>query len=371
MNTMSDLETILHDSDLRQVLQAEILGNYINHGPFYVEFHLRDKCDFSCYFCNQRGFRHGGHEWDFVDLEMAIRRLAANGLRMVRLSGGGEPTTYPHIFELLEMVSNLGVTISRLATNGLGLTPGLSQKLIDAKLRVLHVSLQAPTAQSWSKVTGRRESDFDIVLRNVESFLRLDESRETHVYFTFIIDGPTINALPQMFSLCESLGVQLHIHDLNTFTYSDDFLSQSVPCLMEFLHTLDIDYLGAFTFETLEQPRLFLQEKLALAGQSAKQVICLAPWIGFMVRANGVVNPCCAIQTESSILGNVFDQDILDMWYGDTFSALRSEGKRLFFQEGSNGTSKRDLRYLDSRCLGACPVKHGMFGCEITTRLTP
>ena len=58
---MSDLETILSESDVGN-LHTEITDGYVNHGPYYAEFHITDKCNSSCYFCNQRKFRLEGQE---------------------------------------------------------------------------------------------------------------------------------------------------------------------------------------------------------------------------------------------------------------------------------------------------------------------
>lgn len=363
---MSDLTYVLQPEDIWQ-LAADIRSGAMHHGPFYLEIHVTNRCNSNCYFCNQRWLKYDSRELGLAHFKQIVSRLIREDLRAVRFSGGGEPTTHPHINEMLDLVCESGLTIARFDTNGLLLTPDISRKLIKGRLKNLHISMQASTPRSWARVTKLRLSDFQVVVQNIRDFLKIDSDRKTYVYASFGVDEPTFDQLESMVRLCEKLGIHCRIHDLNAHAYSDHFRTVCLPILKDQLAAvITPDNKHCFRFSNLPSLGAFIETSFPasklLAVEPKTDVACLAPWVGVLIRANGQVYLCCALSEGKHILGNVFEQDIMDIWHGSAFDRVREEAKNLYFQDSFvDARGKEEAPYLEKRYCRDCPVKQGLF----------
>ena len=57
----------------------------------------------------------------------------------------------------------------------------------------------------------------------------------------------------------------------------------------------------------------------------AATIRCLQPWDYVFIRANGDVQPCCAVfgEDRAAIMGNVFRDEFTDIWNGERFTRFR------------------------------------------------
>lgn len=98
------------------------LRNKINH-PIVLHIMPTELCNLKCIFCSvaQRG--EDGELFPDLRLEQiknVVRKFKSMGLKAVILSGGGEPTLYKHINELLEYLKSEDIEIGMI-TNGIDL----------------------------------------------------------------------------------------------------------------------------------------------------------------------------------------------------------------------------------------------------------
>lgn len=380
----SDLSYVLGNQDIRR-LSAGIRSSELLPGPLYLEIHVTDRCNSRCYFCNQDWVKAQAREFSLDTFRQVVGRLTDNGLRAVRFSGGGDPTVHPDILRMLQIIHRSGLVLARFDTNGIRLTPELSKRLLACGLEVLHISLQAPTPESWAKVTQRRPADFHTVIENIRAFKQLDKTQRTSVYATFALDEPTFDKLEQMILLCQDLDIDYTIHELNCYTYSDRFLLECLPKLKNQLERLlatespERGRLAEMRNAFFRRPRGGAGKLRRPADQARKgkdnpgsetwanvaEQPCLAPWTSVLIRPSGNVYLCCALAAPIHILGNIFEQDILEIWKGPALERVRQEAKALFFpglslRAGDDAGGR--YRYLVPRCGSDCPVKVGMLG---------
>src|ERR1035437_9863548 len=82
------------------------------------EMLLTGACNFSCVYC--RGFKNFSEKCGEISKELALQTLDIwinDGLKNVRFSGG-EPTLYPHLFELINRCRNGNVSRIAISSNG-------------------------------------------------------------------------------------------------------------------------------------------------------------------------------------------------------------------------------------------------------------
>jgi len=135
-------------------------------------------CNLSCRTCVR-------HSWDeptgFMEMESyraLIRGLSqVPSLNRVSFWGFGEPLLHPDIVEMVSLAKGLGASTD-LITNGLLLTRELAERLVEAGLDRLTVSIDGVSTRGNADV--RSGADLNAVLRNIEQLqqMRITGSRE-------------------------------------------------------------------------------------------------------------------------------------------------------------------------------------------------
>lgn len=118
------------------------------------------QCNFRCSHCSQVAPHtsiEGVDGADLIDLKKRLDELVARGLSRVRFTGG-EPLLHPHLPDLIRYAASSGLDTS-IVTNGV-LLPRVADRLIDAGLGALWISLYGPTHASYASVAHRSPPSF-------------------------------------------------------------------------------------------------------------------------------------------------------------------------------------------------------------------
>jgi MoaA/NifB/PqqE/SkfB family radical SAM enzyme len=100
---------LLHNLDRLKEIQEGIIR------PISVQIAPTDKCNLNCIFCSVKN-----REKNELNIEQSfkvIRTFKSMGAKTLEITGGGDPTCYENINELIEEASNLGYKIG-LISNG-------------------------------------------------------------------------------------------------------------------------------------------------------------------------------------------------------------------------------------------------------------
>jgi molybdenum cofactor biosynthesis enzyme MoaA len=160
-----------HHVELRDTLEAQRR----------LRIAVTEACNLRCFFCHGDGgevrhFTQGPSQLRVADLERLIEPAAGAGIRKIKISGG-EPLLYSHqaenVVDLVRHASfaaeRFGVEMS-LVSNGTVLTRDLANRLRDAGLRRITISLHASTAQTFRRYAAPQDPRmFHSVLRGIEN----------------------------------------------------------------------------------------------------------------------------------------------------------------------------------------------------------
>ncbi|CAN2042297.1 Radical SAM protein [Candidatus Magnetomoraceae bacterium gMMP-15] len=110
------------------------------NGPLKVQIEITHRCNSRCKSC---GFwrQKAMDELSIDQWKIVLKDIKKIGTRRVAF-GGGEPTLYKGIFDLIKFAKNLGLLVS-LGTNGL-LLKKYHQIIADSGLDVIEISLDGP-----------------------------------------------------------------------------------------------------------------------------------------------------------------------------------------------------------------------------------
>lgn len=374
--SMSDLETVLNEYDYAEISES-MANNDPVCGPRILELHPTNRCNTSCYFCNQATLHHQQDESALPIIKKLLQSLKLSGLRGVRISGGGEPTVYPGLIELLSTIKHLGLSLTRFNTNGILLDDQLCDALLDCRLALLHVSVQSPTPRSWQQLTGRSEGLFRKVIAGIERMRRLGVNSGLEIIATFVLDETTVRLVREADALCTELGIKGVLHDLNMVRYSPAFVKKKIDPMIVAVRSGEINLeslsvqlwhikVASPSLDT-DSGNVFGIKQVSPYKNihNAGEKLCFAPWTGALLRPNGDVYLCCALGSSSHKLGNIKESDFFKIWNHENMHILRKMAWALFVdrdpaaQRAALGLSSES--YFAPWCVKGCAAQHGMF----------
>lgn len=143
-----------------------------NTYPIYVEISLSGTCNYRCTFC---ALDFMGYQSRFLDKEMLKDRLsemARLGVKSVMYSGEGEPLLHESAAEIIKHTKNVGIDVA-ITTNGLLLKEKLAREILKYTTWI-KVSINAGTAETYAKIHGTSEKNFQFVLDNIKKAVILN-----------------------------------------------------------------------------------------------------------------------------------------------------------------------------------------------------
>jgi len=313
-------------------------------------------CNLECRTCIR-------HSWNEPIGEMNPETFAriVDGLRGVTpppgvLFGGlGEPLAHPDIVEMIRQLKSLGCFIE-LITNGTLLDASRSEKLIDAGLDKLWISLDGATPESYRDV--RLGAALPDVLANLKELRRirwkkhhpvgLDLTLTPQVGIVFVAMKRNISDLPAVFRLASQLGA-LNFLVTNVLPYTDamqeeilyaramdDTIYTSSP-LLRVLDFPKIDVNPATREAIYEAMRG--NHSLSISGSDLGERNNRCPFNekgSLAIRWDGCVSPCLSLLHdhtsylhgyERSIrhhpVGNILERNIVEIWTRPEYVAFR------------------------------------------------
>jgi MoaA/NifB/PqqE/SkfB family radical SAM enzyme len=255
-----------------------------------------------------------------------------NEVRSIDFTGGGEPLLQPHLLDWIEQAKNNGCDAGFL-TNGMLLDTETSDRLLNIGLNWICFSIDGADRETYEMI--RRGSRFDTLCDNISYLCAKRINQLPEVMINFVIMRSNFHQLEKIVHLAKNLGA-----DQVNFKQCDVIRGESGK--------------GHGLFEAEESKQVKqLQKALAKATRLARKMgirttafsfvpeelpVCdQDPRDSLFIRHDGTVSPCInlAIGGPSSFLGTdiVFphvgygrlpEDDLLDLWEGDTARFYRS-----------------------------------------------
>lgn len=145
--------------------------------PMHIDIETTSCCNLRCTFCDklpllkkdQLGYM------DFAIYKKIIDEGAEYKLWGIKLSYRGEPLLHKNIVEMVKYAVQKGVLDVYFNTHGMLLTESMSERLIDAGLSRISISVEGTDPVAFEK--KRIGAKFHVILKNIETLLNLREKR--------------------------------------------------------------------------------------------------------------------------------------------------------------------------------------------------
>jgi radical SAM protein with 4Fe4S-binding SPASM domain len=255
-------------------------------------------------------------------------------LETVTLQGLGEPLMAPDLFRMLEYGAARGLRMG-FNTNATLLTRSTAERLVDAGLDWLHVSVDGATAATYESI--RDGSSFAKVERNVRGLVEVVRARgveRPRLSIVFVAMRRNLAELPALVRLAAAWGVAtLRVQNLShSFSDTDpagdyreirafaarEALWQSRSPADEAVFA-EARGLAAALDVALRLPELDAEAVVPPAGPG-----CGWPSRSAYVRHDGKVQPCCMLMGgDRAILGDLERESFPVIWRGERYGAFR------------------------------------------------
>jgi len=160
----------------------------VNSMPYYYHIHLYMPCNQKCIMC----MPDGSHSKDILPYEKFVQffeqiKPYAEHLTLI----GGEPLMYPHINEVLNLISQYPIDVT-INTNATILNERMCNKLLSLHSLNLKCSIDAATPEMYFKIRGQNQ--FEHVKRNLERFSMTARGKpEMRQIFIYVVMQENLN----------------------------------------------------------------------------------------------------------------------------------------------------------------------------------
>lgn len=200
---------VFHHADALDALLAQE-----QRAPFYIRLKPTNLCNHHCAYCtygsgdteektaNRDDIKHTDMiPW--LKMQEVIKDMGDMGLKAVTFSGGGEPLTYPHIKEAVQLIQDNGIELS-LITNGSLLGGDIAKSFYAA--RWIRVSFDSPVPETYAALRGVSEFEFERVIGNIKNFA-INKDDDCVLGINFVISKANYKEVYEAAKLVKKLGV--------------------------------------------------------------------------------------------------------------------------------------------------------------------
>lgn len=273
--------------------------------PIHLDIELNPSCNLACPMCvisAETNPKTSKDYWmSFERYQALIDEGIRHGLKSIQLNNINEPLIRKDLHKFVAYARDRGVLDIMLSTNGMALTETVGQRLIEAGLTKLSVSLDAATREVYDKI--RVGGDFDRVVGNCLGFLevRARMGLELPLFKVTFVRSP------------------LNEHELDEF----------VGCWSEKADLIAVQNMNnPFEGERWEMAREYFD--LQPEAVCATDKICPHPFQRMAVQADGEALLCCNLRGPELPLGNVFENGLYAVYNNEparSYRRLHAEGR--------------------------------------------
>ena len=270
--------------------------------PFTLYIFPTTFCNFKCIYCAhsqpseellpQYGFVKENMKMETLDNILKQLKQFPQKLKVISLTGHGEPMLHKQLPEMIRKVKEANVAERvEIISNGSLLTHELADKIIDAGLDILRISVQGLSAKKYMEVCGWH-LNYEEYINNLAYYY--NHKKEGQQLFVKIIDVALEENQEEVF--------------YNTYRNISDRM------YIEFCQKV---YSGVELTQNME-----FHSTNRYGDTYPIQQVCPMSFFTLGIYPNGDMIPCDVIY-KPVILGNVNKNTIYDMWYGEKLYEFR------------------------------------------------
>ncbi len=265
--------------------------------PLNLDIELTEACNLACVMCvhGTTGVPITGR----LDVKLGRKLLdqaAEMGVCSVKFNWRGEPALHTGLESLVAYAKKVGIMEVQINTNGIPYTEKRIEKLIDAGIDRIIVSIDGASKKSYEAI--RVGSDWNRLIKNVKLIHEIRTSKGQAKPFIRI----------QMVHMKENA------HEVEQFVDMWKDIADDISIK-------DVSNRG-------QGSGLFAGNQIATGRRRCNQ-----PWQRMVVARDGKVFPCCSDWDRSYEIGDARETSLTDIWHGRKMEDLRDINRQARLDE--------------------------------------
>lgn len=143
--------------------------------PKMIIFDILNVCNLRCYHCPQKEIKkRDNYRAQFLDFKLfkkIIDEISNHKVNLVRFTGDGEPLLYKNILEMITYAKSKVKGKINLTTNGILLNENIARYLLRLPIDFIDISIDAFTENKYNQI--RQGGDFKRLINNVQRLVSL------------------------------------------------------------------------------------------------------------------------------------------------------------------------------------------------------
>jgi len=174
--------------------------------PIYVEIGLTNRCNHRCSFCALDWVEKNKADMDSKIMLYTLDELPAYGVKSVMFAGEGEPLLHRDISQFVKYAKENGLDVS-ITTNGVLFNEKKAKEILPY-LSWIRFSVDAGTKETYSKIHGTKEKDFEKVISNIEYAANLRDKKEygATIGVQTLLMPENIDEIPKLARIAKKIG---------------------------------------------------------------------------------------------------------------------------------------------------------------------
>lgn len=261
--------------------------------PLVAVFHVTDKCNLDCAYCEDYGARLNHLAQKSLSLEDAVRvlRTVRTGVENLILTGG-EPLLYPEIDELVKRAKEeLKFKHVTMLTNGTLLK---QHENILPHLDRLVISLDAVNAEQWTRILRSPIKMAQSIINNIVEYAARQKMYGYQLVVNCVLTLETIGMADDIFGFCQRNGILISFspQSVNNWPSYDLFTSEEYAGLL--------DRIG----EIKREDKMVLgSRKYIQAMKELKPYYCYPTLVPRILPNGDLIYPCRPIEKQGNGFG--------------------------------------------------------------------
>lgn len=314
---MQDIKTAIGEKNFQKIIdyRKNLLNNRQNlfdllplNEPITISVGLTNRCNFGCVFCPTgdleltrksnkiaTGMMSDKVFYKIIDDVLKFKKK----IRKLSLTGFGEPFLHKNIVNYLKFIKEKKATEKvSITTNG-SLLQRFDMKEIVQNLDEIIFSIEHVNKTGYKKVT-RNFDNFDLILDNIKKLYqaKIEVDSRLKIHIKTLDLGLSDSDKRKFFDLFEKFSDTINIDFAHSFTHSDKY---------------------DFSLGT----NISQKTKDGFDRNSDDNMVCSQLFMYLKTIWNGNVVACCADWKHELIIGNIFENSLLEIWNGEKLNQLR------------------------------------------------
>jgi len=294
----------------------------LNYLPEDISIEVTNTCNFKCHFCPQSNPDHfkivQRNHLKPDQAEILLRKLREGGIKtnVIHWTLDGEPFINKKFHEINKVGHQYGFNNVIFSTNGTFATRERLLEFPNGNGSKYTLCIDFCDDEEYFETVRGQDGSWKTIKQNIEGILA--EPKLSHVHIT--------------------------ITDISSYKFTDpEDLKRRFRNLQNlFPPSKNLD----FATRVFHNATGFV--KNLFKKKSDKYHLCPYPWTSLVIASNGNVVACCRDLEHKTVLGNLFTQDLLEIWNGEKYKKMRQllVDKNL---DGITACQGCDLPYDDSK----------------------